>query len=134
MNRYSTLLGLPPLSLSILSGGIAITLACVGYRIATSSNLALQVANTQLVTSSSAGRLEALATQLDRQAKLIKQKDIAYRRLEDTYQGYLAHEKGEIELDEAFEVIEKLPKVESTEEIQQEISEVEKDLSEIVVE
>ena len=134
MSKYSTLLGLPPAALSILSGGIAITLACTGYRIATSSNLALQVANTQLVTSSSADKLEMLADKLEKQAQVIKQKDEAYKQLEITYEDYLNNQSGDIELGKAIEAIDDLPEVENTEEIQLEISEVEEDLSEIIIE
>ena len=132
--KYDTLLGLPHSALNALSTGVAIAIICIGYRVATASNLTLQVANNRLITSSSADKLEALAAQLDKQAELIKQKDIAYRRLEDTYNGYLTNEKGAIDLDEAFDVIEKLPEVENTAKIQQEISEVEEDLSEITIE
>ncbi len=121
-------------ALIILSVGITSFLVCLGLSLSDDSNIALQWANVQLVTSSSADKLEALATQLDKQAELIKQKDEAYRQLEATYKGYLAHEKGAIELDEAFETIEKLPEVESTEKIQLEISEVEEDLLEIISE
>ena len=134
MSKYSTLLGLPPVALNTLSGGIAVTLACVGYSIATSSDIALQVANTQLVTSSSADRLELLATQLNEQAELIKQKDEAYEQLEVAYENYLNNQTGDIELGKAIEAIDDLPEVENTEEIQLEISEVEEDLSEIVSE
>ncbi len=132
--KYDTLLGLPQTALIVLSGGISVLLSCLGLSLWDSSNIDLKWANVRLVTSSSADKLEALATQLDKQAELIKQKDIAYRRLEDTYNGYLTNEKGAIDLDEAFDVIEKLPEVENTAKIQQEISEVEEDLSEITIE
>ena len=136
MNKYNhnTILGLPQTGLNILSGGIAFFLACFGLSLWDSSDIALKWANVQLVTSSSADKLEILANKLEEQAKIIKQKDEAYDQLEATYQGYLANEKGAIDLDEAFNAIGGLPKVENTEKIQLEISEVEENLSEIIIE
>ena len=136
MNRYNRnqVLNIPDGALIILSGGVTFFLVCLGLSLWDSSDIALKWANVQLVTSSSADKLEALATQLDRQAELIKQKDIAYRRLENAYQGYLKNKGTMQDLDKAFDVIEKLPEVEDTEEIQLEISEVEENLSEIVIE
>ena len=44
MSRLNTLLGLPPATLNILSGGFAIFLTCIGIRIVKAPNLALRVA------------------------------------------------------------------------------------------
>ncbi len=133
MNRYNRnqVLNIPDGALIILSGGITFFLVCLGLSLWDSSDIALKWANVQLVTSSSADRLEALATQLDKQAELIKQKDEAYKQLEVAYEDYLNNQTGDIELGKAIEAIDDLPQVENTEEIQLEISEVEEDLSEI---
>ncbi len=136
MNKYNhnTILGLPQTGLNILSGGIAFFLACFGLSLWDSSDIALKWANVQLVTSSSADKLEALANQLDKQAEIIKQKDEAYKQLEVAYEDYLNNQTGDIELGKAIEAIDDLPELESTQEIQLEISEVEEDLSEIIIE
>lgn len=134
MNKLTGLLGLPPATLNVLSTGIAIFLSCTGARIYKAPELALRIANTQLITSNSADRLDRLAHQLDEQAEIIKQKDQAYQQLKATYQGFLTNKAGGIELDKAFDVIEELPEVENTEDIQIEIELIEEDLSEITTE
>ena len=91
--RTNTLFGLPPMSLNILSGAAGIILVCLGFRIARAPELALKVANTQLITGSSAKRLEQLAGRLERQAKVIEQKDEAYENLQATYEEYLHNRK-----------------------------------------
>lgn len=134
MSRLNTLLGLPPATLNILSGGFAILLICIGIRIIKAPNSALRVANTQLITSSSAGKLGQVASQLDQNAHIIQDKDLAYQQLEATYHSYLTNETGGVELDEAFNAIKKLPKVEDTQEILTEIGEIEEELLEVTFE
>ena len=134
MSKFTSLLGLPPATLNILSAGIAVFLACTGARIYKAPEIALRIANTQLIAGNSADRLDKLASQLNEQAEVIKQKDKAYEQLEATYQGFLAHKTGGIELDKAFNAIEELPEIENTEEIQTEIEMIEEDLSEITIE
>lgn len=132
MSRYSSLLGLPPSSLNLLCAGIAVFIGCTGARIYQAPNLSLKIANAQLITSTSADKLENLAEQLKKQVQVIKRKDEAYDQLEVIYEGYLTNEKGGIELDKAFDVIQELPEVENTEEIETQIDEVEDDLLGIV--
>lgn len=134
MRNINTFLGLPERSLNILSGALGVVMVCLGIRIVKAPNLALKVANTQLVTGSSADKLERLARELEEQAVIIKQKDEAYNNLQQTYKQYLTNQKGGIELDKAFDEIKNLPQVENIEEIQTEIIETEADLSEVTSE
>lgn len=134
MSKYGGLLGLPPATLNILSGGIAVFLACTGIRIVKAPNLALRVANTQLITSSSAGKLEQLASQLDEKAQIIQEKDQAYEQLKVTYDDWLTNEAGGNELNEAFNAIKELPELDDTEELLTEIEEIEEDLLEVTTE
>jgi len=133
MSKYSSLLGLPPLSLVILSGGISVFIGCVGLRVYHAPNLALKIANAQLITSTSADKLENLAQQLKEQAEVIEQKDKAYQKLENTYHSYLTNQAGGIELDKAFDAMENLPEVENLDTIQAEISETEEELLEVEI-
>ncbi len=136
MNKYNRnqTPSLPGGALIILSGGVTSFLVCLGLSLGNNSDIALKWANVQLVTSSSADKLEILANKLEAQAEIIKQKDEAYKQLEVAYDDYLNNQTGDIELGKAIEAIDDLPEVESTEEIQLEISEVEEDLSEITIE
>ena len=129
--RNKNLLGLPDLTINILSGGIVFLLGCLGIKTIKAPNLALKVANTQLVTSSSATKLEKLAQQLQEQAEIIEQKEAKYQELEKTYQGYLKKQRTTKDVSRVINAIDDLPKVENIEEIQTEISETEEDLLEI---
>lgn len=133
MSRIKGLLGLPEFTLNALGVGVSGLIICLGIKIAIAPNLALQWANARIVTSSSAGKLEKLAQQLDEKAVIIKQKDEAYSQLKATYEEFLTNETGGIELDKAFNTIEGLPEVEDTREIQTEIELIEEDLSEIPI-
>ena len=133
-SRLSGLLGLPELSLNMLCGSVAVIGLGFAIRLALAPNLALKWANIQITTSNSAGKLELVADKLTQKAKIIEQKDEAFEVLEQTYNKYLTHEAGGIELDQAFDAIEELPEVENTEEIQTEISEIEEDLLELTTE
>lgn len=134
MNNYRTFLGLPPLSLNLLSTGLSVTLVCLGIRIARASDIALKVANTQLITGNSARRLEQLANELETQAKIIQQKDIAYQELSEVYQTSLKGKRGYERLQDKIEKVESLPEVESVIEIKQEISATEEILLDTLVE
>jgi hypothetical protein len=134
MSYQRYLLGLTPFSLNLLSTSCGVVLICFGIRIAKASDVALRVANTQLITSSSADRLSKLADELDTQAELIKQKDIAYQQLSNIYQQSLKGQDGYGRLQNAIETVGELPEVEQLESIQTEISATEKALTEITTE
>lgn len=88
----------------------------------------LEWSNARIITSNSAVRLEELAEELNQQAKVIQQKDEAYRRLEQTYNDYKENRKGELELDKAIKSIDDLPETQNTSIIQHELQEIELDL------
>lgn len=121
MRNYHTFLNLPPSSLNILSTAFGITLICLGVRIARASDIALEVANAKLVTSSSAKTLEKLAQQLEVQAEIIEQKDRAYQDLEKTYQRTVKGTRGKEALTQKIKKIEVLPDVENLDKIKTEI-------------
>lgn len=135
--RY--LLGLPPVSLNCISGGLFVFIVCLGVRVARAPDIGLKIANTQLVVGTSASKLDELARKLDEQTKVIEQKDKAYRQLQSTYEQSLDRigedRIGEDrQLSSAFEKVEKLPEVQNIEEIQQGISETKEELNQILSE
>lgn len=134
MKTNFNFLGLPTTSLNLLSGGLFVFLVCLGVRTLSAPEIALRVANAQLVASSSADRLKELATELDRQAELIKQKDLAYQQLTEVYQQSLKGKEGYGKLQSAIEVVETLPPVGNIEKIQTKISTTEELLKEITTE
>jgi hypothetical protein len=127
-------LGLPNLALNVLSisGGIFLVLS--GIRVMQSSDVSLKIANTQLITSTSADRLSKLADQLDTQAELIKQKDAAYQQLSEIYQRSLKGKEGYGKLQNAIETVGELPKVDNLDSLQTEISSTKEILGEITPE
>ena len=129
MNR--NFLGLPEKSLNALSYAVFFFIGCLGVKVVRTSDLALSVANTQLVTSNSANKLEQLAAQLEQQAEIIEQKDEAYQQLQNIYYGYKKQYYTQKDLDKAIEKTEGLPKVENIDQIQVEISKTESDLLEL---
>jgi hypothetical protein len=131
-HRY--FLGLPPVSLNCLSGGFFVFIVCLGIRVARAPDVGLKIANTQLVVSSSASRLDELARKLDEQTKVIEQKDAAYKQLQITYEQSLDRIGEDGKLSSAFEKVESLPEVQNIEEIQQEIFETKEELSQILSE
>lgn len=128
MRSQHTFLGLPNLALNVLSisGGIFLVLS--GIRVMQSSDVSLKIANAQLVTSTSADRLLSLAEELDAQAELIKQKDIAYQQLSDIYQQSLQGSEGYGRLQQAIETVGELPKVQELESVQSELTSTKEDL------
>ena len=130
MKSYQTFLNLPPTSLNILSLSFGVTLICLGIRIARASDIALEIANSKLVTSSSAKKLEQLAYELEQQARLIEQKDKAYQDLERTYRRTVKGTRGYEPLTEKIKKVEALPDVENVSEIKNEIQATEKLLQE----
>jgi hypothetical protein len=127
MITRKTFLGLPDLAVNILSfsGGVFLILA--GFKILNSSDVSLKVANSQLITSTSADRLQKLADELDTQAELIKQKDIAYQQLSEVYQQSLKGKEGYGRLQNAIETVGELPEVQELDSISTKITET-KDL------
>ncbi|MEL6494092.1 MAG: hypothetical protein AAFQ41_03085 [Cyanobacteria bacterium J06623_7] len=132
MTFLKTWLGLTEKSENILSVGISVFIGCVGIKLIRAQNVKLQVAGSQLVTSSSASKLEQLARELEQQTMLIQQKDEAYQRLQLTYSDYLHNRRGDIELGEAIEAIDKIPDADNLDEIQSEIDETEESLLEVI--
>ena len=129
--KNNNFLGLSEKATEILAVALLVFIGCLGIRVIRSPELALKVANTQLVTSNSADRLEELARRLEEQAKIIEQKDLAYQELQRTYEDYVNNRKGNVDLEKAIEKIEDLPEVENLEEIQVEIQETESELLEV---
>lgn len=129
-NKY--LLGLPPIALNCLSGGLFVFIVCLGIRVVRAPEMELKVANTQLVVGGSAEELKALALKLDEQAKIIEDKEEAYRQLQLTYEQSLGRLKEDRRLTSAFKEVEELPKIQNIEEIQQQISETKKELSQVL--
>lgn len=127
----NTFLNLPNPALNLLSGGLTFLMACTGIRVVRASNLAVSVANARLVTSSSADKLELQAQKLQEQADIIERKSIAYDQLEETYRAYQNQQVGNVDLEDAFEVVQQLPEIEDIEEIENEIQETESELSEV---
>jgi hypothetical protein len=134
MRNNNTILGLPRLSLNLLSTGCFWLMICLGVRIAKSSDLALRVADTHLTVANSAENLSAVAKELDIQAELIKQKDIAYQELELVYERSLKEAEGYEKLKSKIEIIKELPEVENIDDIQEDIFVTESDLLEITSE
>ena len=117
MKTYRTFLSLPPVSLNALSLASSVFIVCLGVRVMRASDMALEVANTKLVTSTSARRLEQLATELEQQARIIKQKDEAYQDLKTVYKRSLKGKEGYGKLQQKIELIESLPEVEPIKEV-----------------
>ena len=129
-----TFLGLPNLALNVLSisGGIFLILS--GIRVVQSSDVSLKVANAQLVTSTSADKLAQLASELNAQAELIKQKDVAYQQLSEIYNSSLQGKDGYGKLQNAIETVGELPQVEELDAIQTKITTTQEILGEITPE
>ncbi len=123
--------GLPNFALNCLaiSGGIFLILS--GLRVMQSSDVSLKIANAQLTTSTSAERLEKLAEELDTQAELIKQKDLAYQQLSEIYSSSLKGKEGYGRLQNAIETVGELPEVQELDSISTQIIETKDILSEI---
>lgn len=133
-SRNDNFLGLPTFALNALSGGAFFFSICLGIKMIKTPELSLKVANAQLVTSSSADRLAELADDLDNQAELIKQKDIAYQELSRVYQQSLKGKEGYGRLQDAIETVGKLPEVDNLDSVQTEISTTREILGEITTE
>jgi hypothetical protein len=134
MITRKTFLGLPDLAVNVLSLGGSVFLILAGSKILNSSDVSLKVANSQLITSTSADRLEKLAKELDAQAELIKQKDIAYQQLSEVYQRSLKGKEGYGKLQNAIETVGELPEVQELDSLQTEISTTKEILGEITPE
>lgn len=124
-------LGLPSFALNALAGGAFFFLICLGIQAIKTPELSLKVANTQLITSTSADRLQKLADELDAQAELIKQKDIAYQKLKRIYDDSLKGKEGYGRLQNAIETVGKLPEVNDLDSVQTELSTTREILGEI---
>ena len=132
MSKEQTLFGLPAFGLNAISIAVSLFIVCVGIRVARGSDLALEVANTKLVTSNSAKKLERLASELEQQAEVIEQKDLAYGDLLETYNRSLKGKVGYERLQNKIEAVEELPSVENVDEIINEIEATEEFLIETV--
>ncbi len=121
-------LNLPPTSLNLLSGGVFVFVVCLGVRVARAPELGLKVANTQLVVGNSADKLEEVSNKLEQQAKVIEEKDKAYEQLLQAYEQSTQGVKNDRRIKDAIQTIEKIPEVESIDELQVEIQEAEENL------
>ena len=129
--KNSSFLGLSERNCTILCRGISVFVCLMGIRVVLSPNFALKMANTQLTVNSSADELDLLAKRLKEQAQILEQKDAAYQQLQATYEDYLKHKKGTIELGKRIEAIDELPEVSNIDEIEADISQVEEELLEV---
>ena len=134
MNSHKTFLGLPVFGVNCLCVACGVGIVCLGIRVVKASDLALEVADTKLVTSSSAKKLERLAAQLEQQAELIEQKDKAYRELKLVYERRLKGKTGYEKLQGKFEAIDNLPELENVDKIINEIEATEETLTEVTTE
>jgi pantothenate synthetase len=126
--RNNNLFGLPSMSLNALSLGVVFMMGCLGVRIVKASDLALSVANTQLVTGNSANKLEQLTRRLNEQAEILKQKDVAYEQVKATYERSLKQAEGYERLKTHIEALEEIPNIDDIDNIEVEISETKEDL------
>lgn len=131
MNR-SYLFNLPVLGLNTLCIGGSVCLLCLGINLFRSSNIAVKVADTQILTSTSTDKLEKLTDKLEEYANIIEEKERAYQELEAVYQQSLKGKNGYGKLQQAIEKIEVIPDIDSIEEIQAELSLTEEKLREVV--
>ena len=131
MKDKQNFLGLPDLGLNLISGGLALSMPLMCIKLIRAPNVALKWADAQITATSSAVKLEDLTEQVNNQATIIKQKDTAYKQLEQAYGEALSQGIEIPKVGEAIEVIKELPEIENTTEIQQEISEIESNLLEI---
>jgi hypothetical protein len=119
-----------PSNQNLLSCGLFAVMVGISLRIAFGSDLALNVADSQLVLSDSADKLAALAQELNTQAEIIREKDKAYQELSRIYEQSLKEAEGYERLKAKIETIDFLPEVENIEIIQTEINNTESDLTE----
>ena len=132
--KSQTLLNLPTATLNILAVGVSMFMICSGIKVLKAPDLALSVANTRLVTSNSADRLEQLAIELEEQALIIEQKDRAVEDLKRTLEKQGRSRKNDRELKQKIKAIKELPQVEDIDNIKVEIQKTEEDLLEVVTE
>lgn len=128
--RRSYLFNLPSRGLNAICYGSTFALVCLGVNLLRSSKIAVKVADTQILTSTSTEKLEELSQKLQHQAELIEQKDTAYRNLRSVYNQSLKGEQGYGKLQQAIEIIEELPEVANIEAIQTELTKTERELKE----
>ncbi len=126
--RNNNLFGLPSMSLNALSLGVVFMMGCLGVRIVKASDLALSVANTQLITGNSANKLEQLTRRLNEQAEILKQKDVAYEQVKATYERSLKQADGYERLKTHIEALEEIPNIDDIDNIEVEILETKEDL------
>lgn len=126
--RQNYFLGLPPIALNILSLGWFFILVCLGIRIVRASDLALNVANAQLITSTSVTKLDKLTARLNEQAQLIRDKDEAYQELRAIYEQSLKQANGYERLKNQIEQIETIPQPDDIDAIELELSETKTEL------
>ena len=112
-------------------GAYSFSQSSLGIKMIKTPELSLKVANAQLVTSSSADRLATLAEELDTQAELIKQKDVAYQQLTEIYRQSLQGKEGYGRLQNAIETVGELPEVTELDSLQTEISTTREILDEV---
>jgi hypothetical protein len=137
MNKHSpsdNFLGLPAFALNALSCGGVFFLVSLGISALRSPELSLRVANTQLITSTSAERLQELTAELESQSRLIQKKDEAYQELSRIYEQSLKGKEGYGRLQTAIESVSELPEVEDLDSIQSEITTTRELLGEITPE
>jgi hypothetical protein len=119
-----------PSNQNLLSCGLFAVMVGISLRIAFGSDLALNVADSQLILSDSADKLATLAQDLNTQAEIIREKDNAYQELSRIYEQSLKEAEGYERLKAKIETIDSLPEVENIEIIQTEINNTESDLTE----
>jgi hypothetical protein len=130
--KNSWFTNLLPDNQKLLSCGLFALMVGISLRIVFGSDLALKVADTQLIVSNSAEKLTSLAQELDHQAEIIKEKDQAYDELSKVYQHSLKEAEGYERLKAKIEQIDSLPEIENLDDIQSEISDTEESFQELI--
>ena len=128
MNRRNNFLGLPNWGLNGFLGGLTCFVSFLGLKALFGSDILVQSGAHTLMVGNSAGKLEAIAEQLERQAALIEQKDQAYSELQAIYERSLKGQNGYGKLQQAIEAVEELPQVDNIESIKQSIEAEQQDL------
>ncbi|NJL51410.1 MAG: hypothetical protein HC930_02895 [Hydrococcus sp. SU_1_0] len=119
-------------NLNLLSTGLFYLMVCLGIKIVNASDLALNVADNQVVVGNSAKELKQLASELSTQAEVVRRKDEAYRELSRVYEQSLAEAEGYERLKSKIETIRELPEVDNLDQIESDIFSTESDLLEVI--
>lgn len=132
--KRSILTYISPTAREVLCLTFCFILISIGIRIIRSPELAIKAANVQLNVSSNTKKLKEASIELENQARIIEQKDRAYRELLTVYEASLKGQKGYGRLQRAIEDIKVIPEVENVERVVEDIEQVEENIELIPIE